>query len=280
MYMKTTSLSLRVTLLALSLAFFSINVQAASITTFFPTAITRLTMISSPGIWSDFWSFFRPGVKPSKEEKTENTAIRSAQAIDISLPCDIEILQKKGARPMCIAKGAENYVDLLEYTEKNGILSIRLQDNKKISNPGRLFLTIQVDQLQEVKLRGVGDTKIKGRMQQEKLAIYSSGVGDIRLEHIEVQQLTLKQKGVGDLYAKGKCRYAILTNSGVGDFRTKELICDTAEIKNSGVGDMNCHVTDLVSVQNSGVGDLSLTSTARIKELSNNGVGNLTINKK
>jgi DUF4097 and DUF4098 domain-containing protein YvlB len=90
-------------------------------------------------------------------------------------------------------------------------------------------------------------------------SLRNSGSGNIELQNVQGQQLTVYAEGSGDIYASGNVRDLTVQTSGSGDLRLRTLKANSLNLTMNGAGDVDAAgMTQDVNLTLNGSGDLRL----------------------
>ena len=106
-------------------------------------------------------------------------------------------------------------------------------------------------------------------------SIRSSGVGSVKIEGLDSEQLAIGISGVGDVSAKGKVQNLNVTVSGVGSADLDELLADNVSVTVSGVGGADVFASKSVNASTSGVGSINVSGNPAEKKESKTGIGSI-----
>jgi hypothetical protein len=106
-------------------------------------------------------------------------------------------------------------------------------------------------------------------------SIRSSGVGNVKIEGLDSEQLTVALSGVGGVTAKGKVQTLDITVSGVGSANLKELLAESVSVTVSGVGGADVYASKWVNATTSGVGSINVFGNPAEKKERRSGVGSI-----
>jgi hypothetical protein len=152
-------------------------------------------------------------------------------------------------------------------TEIDGdVLSVGLV--KGSYNNVKLKFYITYKELEGVKCSGSGTIEITSPVTSGEFYAGLSGSGDIMMENLEADELSVSISGSADLKIKGgSVGQAEIKQSGSGDFYGETLSIAELEVSKSGSGDT--HVGDLgkVSVSASGSGDVIYEGSPRMGDI-------------
>lgn len=113
-----------------------------------------------------------------------------------------------------ILKAQQNIIDIMTYEVINSTLFVGIKENTSIENADEIRFDITVNEINDIKLIGVGNFELSGDFQDE-LSISLIGVGNVEAYDLEVANCTIVSTGVGD--CKVNVRDILdLTITGVG----------------------------------------------------------------
>ncbi|MEB2786199.1 head GIN domain-containing protein [Algoriphagus persicinus] len=139
-------------------------------------------------------------------------------------------------------------------------------------NNVKLKFFITYKELEGVKCSGSGTIEVTSPVRSEAFYAGLSGSGDIIMDKLEAQELSVSISGSADLKIKGgSVDQAEIKQSGSGDFHGENLAIGELEVSKSGSGDT--HVGDLgkVSVSASGSGDVIYAGSPQLGNIRTSG---------
>ncbi|PZX51337.1 head GIN domain-containing protein [Algoriphagus chordae] len=139
-------------------------------------------------------------------------------------------------------------------------------------NNVKLKFYITYKELEGVKCSGSGTIEVTSPVISDEFYAGLSGSGDIIMDRLEAEELTVSISGSADLKIKaGAVDEAEIKQSGSGDFNGENLAIGDLEVSKSGSGDT--HVGDLgkVSVRSSGSGDVIYSGSPRLGDIRTSG---------
>lgn len=183
--------------------------------------------------------------------------------------------------PSVEIEAPERLQDALQVTVKEGRLVV--SDHRHTSHKSvKVVVRVSSKELNAISLTGVGDIKVRSKLETDKFAVRHKGVGDVELTRLNCTSLDVDAAGVGDVELgrvdAATCR---VRHTGVGDVECKAIDATTLTIENKAVGDVefkNVAVQDLTA-ENSGVGDISLEGRADTAKLANKQAGDIEAKK-
>lgn len=166
------------------------------------------------------------------------------------------------------AKGVE--LSKVKTEIEGDVLSVGLV--KGSYNNVKLKFYITYKQLEGVKCSGSGAIEVTSPVRTEAFYAGLSGSGDIIMEKLEAEELSVSISGSADMKIKGgSVEEAEIKQSGSGDFHGENLAIRELTVAKSGSGDT--HVGDLgkVSVSASGSGDVTYAGSPQLGNIKTSG---------
>lgn len=153
---------------------------------------------------------------------------------EVKIAAGIDLIYRHGATQQLDIIGDHNLIPIIETSVRNGVLTI----STRKSYQSRLPLTVE---LTSPRLNS--------------LAMH--GAGDIKLNDIQQESLTLNLNGSGNAHIDGRVNRLFMTVNGAGDINAERLDSDSAEIKLSGSGDISVTAHDNLTATLIGSGDIT-----------------------
>lgn len=113
-----------------------------------------------------------------------------------------------------ILKAQQNIIDIMTYEVIDNTLKVGIKENTSIENAEEIRFDITVDEINDIKLVGVGNFELSGDFQEE-LSFSLTGVGNVDAYELEVGICTIVSTGVGDCKVNVRDELNV-TISGVG----------------------------------------------------------------
>jgi hypothetical protein len=175
--------------------------------------------------------------------------VQSAGAFDVVIGV--------GKSRKIIARGDKQAVDRVRTSVSDGKLKIWQEYNPKRNYkvPSRLKVTINVEKLTHIALRGAGD---------------------ITAYNVETKDFSVSMSGAGDIKLFGTCATLTASLSGAGDLDAAGLKCKTVNAKVYGVGDMSVSASESVTGGVTGVGDLVVFGNPQNRNTKVSGMGDVS----
>ncbi len=156
-----------------------------------------------------------------------------------------------------IARGDKQAVDRLRTDVDNGKLKIWQEYNpqRNYKEPARLKVTINIEKLTSIALRGAGD---------------------ITAYNVDAKDFAVNMSGAGDIKLFGTCNTLTASMSGAGDLDAAGLKCKSVSAKVHGVGDMSVSASESITGGVTGVGDLVVFGNPQNRNTKVSGMGDVS----
>lgn len=185
------------------------------------------------------------------EERTveveEFTRIKLKTSLDVVIELDDE--------QELVLKADDNLLDNFSFKTVDGELIIDSEGSYTTEHSPRLH--IQIANLNALNIMGSGDIKLIGPIKGDSFIAQIHGSGDIELNDLELDELTLKVFGSGDIKADGEVGGLIAQINGSGDMDLASLEAQTADVKINGSGSLEINAEETLRARISGSGDIS-----------------------
>lgn len=214
-------------------------------------------------------------LKPSKKYITRDYKINDFTAVDAITVSDIYYTQSTDGKSSLQIYGPENFVELIQVSVKGNTLKLTMDKHKKIKNAQKLKITISSPNLNRIDFKGVGDIIIKDQFVTSRLEVESKGVGNIDIENLDCQNLTVNSMGVGDVKLKGNAENASLYSKGVGDIQATDLEATHVTASSNGVGNISCNAVQSINASVKGVGSIDYKGSPEQKTFNKKGIGSI-----
>lgn len=159
----------------------------------------------------------------------------------------------------------DNVEPLIETRLEGDTLVLRLQPGAGFSTRYAPSVAIDSKSLQLLTVSGSGDVHID-RLKGESLTINQSGSGDLRLGVLELRELTVTLQGSGDVRVAGRADTQSWSLHGSGDVDARSLSGRNVKAQLNGSGDMDIGVTESLDVSLRGAGDFSYAGRPQVRQ--------------
>jgi Putative auto-transporter adhesin, head GIN domain len=171
------------------------------------------------------------------ERITQAREVAPFDRLQISSDVDVRVVEGDG-RHLSVYAG-EKVIDRVVTESSGGVLEIDIKDRG---------IVIGEDPLGDVRVE-VAAEALEG--------VEVDGAGDIRLENLDADQLTLDVEGPADLDATGRVDRLTAGIRGPGDVDLSQLTVRVATVDVEGPGDAELNVSEELNVSVQGPGDVS-----------------------
>ncbi len=162
----------------------------------------------------------------------------------------------QGTETTLVVEAEDNILPRIVTEVEGGTLSIRFDTERweNIIRPTKpITFTLQVEDFSELSL---------------------SGLGDVKLDQIEVDSLTVRLSGAGTIEASGSAARLDINVSGAGSYDSGDLESEDVNINLSGAGNAVVWATRSLDVNISGLGNVSYYGDPVVSK-SVTGLGNI-----
>ena len=137
----------------------------------------------------------------------------------------------------------DNLHQYLVTNVSNGELTISTTESTDIAPSRRIEFRIGVVDLSGVELAGAGTITAEA-VQSSAIEVVLSGTGDIIINQLRADEVTVNHTGVGTIQLTGETDQQEVVASGTGDYDGADLVSRTATVEASGLADVTVNVTD------------------------------------
>ena len=178
-------------------------------------------------------------------------------------PVDAQLLQS-GSEGLHIVAD-DNIEPLIETRVVGDTLVISLKDGAGFSTRRAPYVRVDFKNLAGIELKGSGDLQLE-RIKSDALSLVLSGSGDLNIGLLEARELSASLSGSGDVQLAGRADVQSWQLSGSGDVSAQSLVGKNVKAQLSGSGDLNLGVSDSLDVSLSGSGDLCYAGRPTIRQ--------------
>jgi len=167
---------------------------------------------------------------------------------------------------------SQKVADKLEISVENGLLSIREKDQSwnrwgcSNNSDEKVVVNVWSPRYSTLVINGSGDMLAKTPIKTGDIEIKVNGSGDVRVDELEAESVSLKTNGSGDIAVCGKKEVSTLEVkiNGSGDIDTRNLAAKTADVSITGSGDVSVNVLEKFTANSVGSGDIHLLGNPQI----------------
>ena len=202
--------------------------------------------------------------------------VSTFEAIESNSVANIHFFQ--GPSTSLRAEGYKDLIDRLNVNVKNGKLIIEMPKNTFKDNNlknKKLDIYISSPTLNLIEMEGVGNFLFEKAFHSPKLEIVSDGVGNLKADNLNCEQIFIRSHGVGNIELAGKANDMIISSDGVGNIKAEKLVAQHVNVNSSGVGNVAFNCSESMDVELSGVGNAIYYGNPKVKNMSKDGVGKI-----
>ncbi|MGK2284628.1 head GIN domain-containing protein [Pedomonas sp. V897] len=161
--------------------------------------------------------------------------VRPFTGIALEGAMDIRVVQAD--RIQVLARGSQAALETLDVRVEDGVLRLKQKNSIRLPGDDRLAVTISLPDLR---------------------AFLLAGSGNVALDGVSADELTLKVAGSGTITASGTCRKLSVNIAGSGDVKAEALQCDTVTVRIAGSGDVATYARETFAARIMGSGDITV----------------------
>jgi hypothetical protein len=206
---------------------------------------------------------------------TKEIPVTEYSIISSAFPCDL-VYEQKDAPAYLKVEVDENLLDKIGVSVKDSTLQLQLQEGISFSfNSKKAVVYTNSKELKLLAMTGSGDTYLKGLIKSKRMDLRLSGSGDIKVDNLDCETLSLSVSGSGDAQIEGKAIAAAYNMNGSGDIQARDFVVDNLRVYLSGSGNAKVHATKYVYANLNGSGDIRYTGKPEKVEKDINGSGSV-----
>jgi len=194
-------------------------------------------------------------IKGSGNVVTIERTTNDYDGISVSGFYEVELID--GQEGKLTLKGEDNILDNIETEVSSGTLHIKSIDNINL-NPSRgegVFITIPIEEIDQIRLSGSGDFRGKKTLKTNDLAIQISGSRNIDLA-VEAIKVSVMTSGSSNIRLKGNSEEFKVRSSGSSNVKAYDLEVNEATFELSGSTNVETTVDESLTSRVSGSGNI------------------------
>ncbi len=208
--------------------------------------------------------------------QTVKRTVSDFSGVEVSAPVDAVITVREGAPVSVTFKGYEGEIKEIKTEVVNGVLRLYQEDGFSFDIDENVKAEIIVGSLSALTIDGAADVKTVGNIKANEFVLTVSGAGDVKIDEINVEKLTVEAAGAADVdIKKGNATYAQYNFSGAGDLKAFGLLSKDVSAAVAGAGDIKVSVSDALSASISGVGSIHYKGHPSNLSKSVSGIGSI-----
>lgn len=182
----------------------------------------------------------------------------------VKLEGSMNVFVAQGPAKAAVIEAEDNIIPLVELTEEDGRLIVRLKRGYSISTHNDVNVYLTTPELNEVSLSGSGDVKLTDKFTSTAdMKIALSGSGNVRGE-VNAPAVKASISGSGNMFLKGETKEVNLSIAGSGNFKGSDLLSENVDISIAGSGDADVYASVKLNAKIAGSGDVKYKGTPQI----------------
>ncbi|MCI0556679.1 MAG: DUF2807 domain-containing protein [Anaerolineae bacterium] len=209
---------------------------------------------------------FGGGVPGSGKIESETREVQGFLAVSINYPA--EVLIQQGKVESVKIEADDNLLSQLTTEVNDDTLVIENKEERwseRVNPTERVKITITVKDLHEIEFSSAGNLRVEG-LKTDELSLKLNGVGEMILNDLDVRKLECRLSGAGNIEANGVADELDIRISGVGGFDAPKLESMVANVRISGAGSATVFVKDDLTARVSGAGSINYYGSPTLHE--------------
>lgn len=171
---------------------------------------------------------------------------------------DIEFVQSQDGKFKVELRAPKNMPDYLTINVIDGKLNIATDDNNKAMTFDNATIIIMAPSVKRIDMLGSGDLNIQ-HLDEESLTIETKGSGDLSINYLNVDNLSLSTFGSGDINVnEANSKVIKISTLGSGDISLSRINAEEVSATSLGSGDINLRGTTNQFISDSrGIGEIN-----------------------
>lgn len=205
---------------------------------------------------------FHESVEGSGVPFTEDRYVDAVTEVSLTGTGDLTILQ--GDVPSLSVTADDNILPLLETESSGNKLTLGTKFNTSITPKTRIAYTLTVPNLRQISVSGAGNVRVE-RVATDNLTVKVSGAGNAKFGEVTCSSLTLNLSGAGHATFAGTADKLTVRLSGAGEIDAAALQAKAADVQVSGAGTVKVWATGELKARVSGAGSVKYKGTPKVE---------------
>lgn len=236
----------------------------------------RLTMILSIMVFLSSCIFDGGNyITPSNNYITRNYKVTEFNKLNITTVGNVFYTQSKDGKTSVEIYGPDNIIDLIDASITDNTLVLSMQHKNKVRNVKKMKIMITTPELNGITFNGVGNVNIDEGLTTSILSVNQHGVGDVNINSLVCEEVTVSSTGVGNTKVNGTAKMASLSARGVGNIEAEDLEADKVTASSQGVGNISCYAKESIAASATGVGNIRYKGSPQDKQINKSGIGSI-----
>lgn len=198
--------------------------------------------------------------------------INDYSGISIENSTNVFYEQKEDVKPYLRVETDDNLLPYYSVEVKDDMLVLKSTENV---NTKHCVVYTNSKSLSEIRVSGVSNIELGGKISSDNLVFNLSGVTNINAPDLRYDKVTVNFSGVGNIIMGGTTQKTLLNINGKGNIHAYNLNTENAVCNMMGVGKIEVFATQKLTASMSGVGNIRYKGNPQKTELHKNGVGSI-----
>lgn len=217
--------------------------------------------------------------KTINDPNAETRKVSGFHAIKVSNAFDVYITQGN-TEGLAVSASKTEYRDKIITTVENGVLIIKLEDDKKFwkgwnGDKQKLKAYIAVKNLDKLSVSGACDVFMEEGIKADDFTIHLSGASDLKAK-LDVKKLMVDLSGASDMVINGNASDVTVEASGASDFKAFDLTSDFCNAKASGASSVSITVNKEINANASGASSVKIKGQGLIRDIKTSGASSVS----
>lgn len=168
----------------------------------------------------------------------------------------------------------EDLIDDIEFYEDNGFLKVETSKRLKNKKNIKMDIYLMYKDLKKLEINSVGKTSTENPIKASYFDLKIASVGNTNLE-FDVKELKCVISAVGDVHFTGTADKANIKMSAVGELRAREFLVQNLTMRNSGIGSVEVYASESIDLNNSGIGSVAYYGNPKHTNTRSSGIGSV-----
>jgi hypothetical protein len=175
----------------------------------------------------------------------------------ISLSMDATVNYSTGTSDICTVSAQDNLQSIIETNVENGVLVIKVQNNKKLGSHQPITINITAANVKSLDISSSGTINGLTPWTPQNSSLNISGSGSISMPYISTSSLSANISGSGSItVTSGTAVTEQLTISGSGNINVQGVVADNVTANISGSGGITLFAALTLDATISGSGNI------------------------
>ena len=159
----------------------------------------------------------------------------------------------------------DNVLPAIETETVGGTLTLRTKSRTTLRTKTKIAYTLTVPRLDAITVSGAGNVKVN-KMDADALTVKLSGSGNAHINNLTCKALTVNVSGAGTAHLAGATEKLTLRLSGAGGIEAAALKASSADVQISGAGRATVWAADDLTARVSGAGGVKYKGRPKVEQ--------------